>query len=107
MKKSGMHSLPGQHFPNLLFVPLALSNHITPHQVRREFPNVLAQQNAHADYVHLLESISAVLGAQRQPKADLLEEPTSSGGISHSISGHVLVYTRKIEVAKNSEKNNT
>lgn len=56
-----------------------------------EFPNVLAQQNAHADYVHLLESISAVLGATRAPKADLLEEPTSSGGISHSVSGHVQV----------------
>ena len=57
-----------------------------------EFPNVLAQQNAHADYVHLLESISAVLGATRAPKADLLEEPTSSGGISHSVSGHVQVW---------------
>lgn len=57
-----------------------------------EFPNVLAQQNAHADYVHLLESISAVLGATRLPKADLLEEPTSSGGISHSVSGHVQVW---------------
>ncbi|CAN0543672.1 unnamed protein product, partial [Ectocarpus sp. 12 AP-2014] len=64
--------------------------HHTAGGVRLEFPNVLAQQNAHADYVHLLESISAVIGvAQRQPKADLLEEPTSSGGISHSVSGHV------------------
>eukprot|EP00903_Cladosiphon_okamuranus_P009694 g9223.t1 len=62
---------------------------MAPSEVRMEFPNVLAQQNAHADYVHLLESISAVLGATRLPKADLLEEPTSSGGISHSVSGHV------------------
>ena len=54
---------------------------------------MLSQQNAHTDYVHLLESISAVLGAQRQPKADLLEEPTSSG-INHSVSGHVQVRGR-------------
>lgn len=66
----------------------------TKTQVRMEFPNVLAQQNAHGEYVHLLESISAVLGATRQPKADLLEEPTSSGGISHSVSGHVQVCVR-------------
>ena len=58
-------------------------------EVRREFPSIFAQQNAHVDYVHLLESISAVLGAQRLPKADLLEEPAFSSGIHQSVSGHV------------------
>lgn len=56
----------------------------------------MSQQNAHTDYVHLLESISAVLGAQRKAKADLLEEPTSTGGISHSVSGHVQVETMMV-----------
>lgn len=43
-----------------------------------EFPNVMTQQSAHADYVYLLEAVSAVLGAQREPKVDLLEESSSS-----------------------------
>lgn len=63
-------------------------------QVRKEFPNTLAQQNVHADYVYLLEAISAVLGAQRQPKTDLLEEPMSSGSIHHTFSGHAQVSRR-------------
>lgn len=47
-------------------------------QVLNEFPNVMTQQSSHADYVYLLEAVSAVLGAQREPKVDLLEESSSS-----------------------------
>lgn len=43
-----------------------------------EFSNVMTQQSHNADYVYLLEAISAVLGAQREPKVDLVEEPSSS-----------------------------
>lgn len=64
--------------------------------MRKEFPNTLAQQNAHADYVYLLEAISAVLGAQRQPKTDLLEEPMSSSSIHHTFSGHAQVSRRLV-----------
>ncbi|CAM9323344.1 unnamed protein product [Choristocarpus tenellus] len=52
------------------------------------FNQTLVQHSPHSDYVYLLEAISMLLGAQRERKADLLEEPTCTWGPSTTSSGH-------------------
>ncbi|CAN0402412.1 unnamed protein product, partial [Discosporangium mesarthrocarpum] len=49
----------------------------------------MAQHSAHTDYVYLLEAISVLLGAQREKKADLLEDPAFTWGPSTTSSGHM------------------